>query len=1136
MTPDFKAYVIDLESQKNCSHMRYYQTTAEEMEAYSERNVSVIDEIFRWVIGDEENRAQNLQPNLIRLLGDAGVGKTTLVQRLTWLWANGKNELSTAYNLFFFIPIRKVKEGTLMEILSHLILLPPSKNASRKKTVLDRLYEYLSRPENAKHTIFILDGADENDIRGELHKLIEGQLFAGSTVLMTARPEAKCLKSFSQLPKVKVSLSGTDDNTVKKYMKEAVCAQNEEERNEYEQNYKEILSNSKLLRIPLYLTLLCFVFKADIAKGMKCTQLRIPQTMTALFNAFMHVLISRWMNRIDVEPTVIEFKNSPLGSDSTVPAHIQRTIRAIGELCLKDLLSENSLYEFTKAHASKCFLDMDDIVACGFFTVAKTESAEIFFPIHKQIQEYLAGVYLAHEGISQPSFHKLLNGTHNQGKSLSQVMRDHNMIKLVQFTCGLSSDFCNQLLEFAASHFCIMKCIYDGSIDIYYETVLFTECNIEHLPNCIVRAVKVFTDFLCKTNVKCFDDNKFYFLFHKDEEYGYCHKCLHKVASAFNQEIAVELLSRLYKIKLKPVINGQSACYYLDANGGDTSNSALELCLDQLQTELLSYVYVQDVGSVSVGNRKSVAYVDLPRVLTTFSNINKISVHCESYIPYTSNGHPNGEMSREMTSVELNSTRVYGFPKDHVECILKQEMLAHLKIGSSDILHAMSSEVQKTCWAHLKTFDVNYFTKLTVPEVFAICSILESSSHTLHTLETVRFSETHLDNKLLQAMRQLNIIERLSISYRNLSGAMAEKLTKCLLEMKNIKALECRALFDGKLNSVCDVLLSLKQLTELTVHVDKGTLEMLSSCLPHMRQLLILRIVKNREPNEELVPDDQFSTAVKSLENLECFDVNCDNILVCLAGMQKLQKLSTSITFCEDYDLYSQLCLALQSLTNLRLLSINFIDMSHAKNEFLSDCLPSLVKLENLSLRNVYVREEMVLRLSKALKSLPKLTHLHVVGSGLESSCMDKVLADCLPHMSSHIHALELCGITVHQTVFHQFCKAVKSLENLKYLSYSFTTENFAVPVITDCVPYLPGLEFLSLLYCYSENSLPEICDALCQSSLRTLYMCGQKFPRCKYPTDFMHRLYERGIKVSKYDGQDTLLFSKILYCHQMAV
>ena len=434
MTPNFKAYEVNLESEENRYSIHNHQKTAEEKEAYCELPVSVIDNIFRKVNGDQESRALNLQKNLVRLLGDAGVGKTTLVKRLTWLWANRKNELSASYKLLFFISIRKVKEGTVMDILSHLSLLPPSPSPTKQKSLQDRLYEYLSRPENAKQTIFILDGVDESDIRNELHKLIEGQLFTGSTVLMTARPEGKCLKSFSHLPKVKVSLFGTTEDTVEKYIKESVLTQNAEEWNEFKRYYEEKLSDSKLLRIPLYLTLLCFVFKADIAKGVKRTKLRIPQTMTALFNAFMHVLISRWVNRggerTADEETAIEFENSPLDSDSTVPAGIKRTISSIGQLCFKDLISDKSLYEFSKADASKCFLNMDDIVACGFFTVGNMESAETFFPIHKQIQEYLAGVYLACEGIHQPSFHKLLNETQNQGKSLSQVMRDHNKVKL----------------------------------------------------------------------------------------------------------------------------------------------------------------------------------------------------------------------------------------------------------------------------------------------------------------------------------------------------------------------------------------------------------------------------------------------------------------------------------------------------------------------------------------------------------------------------------------------------------------------------------------------------------------------------------------------------------------------------------
>ena len=58
-----------------------------------------------------------------------------------------------------------------------------------------------------------------------------------------------------------MTLLGTDEKTVHRYMKDAVNPSSDEEWKSFQDNYQEKLSDASLLQIPLYLTLMCAVFK-----------------------------------------------------------------------------------------------------------------------------------------------------------------------------------------------------------------------------------------------------------------------------------------------------------------------------------------------------------------------------------------------------------------------------------------------------------------------------------------------------------------------------------------------------------------------------------------------------------------------------------------------------------------------------------------------------------------------------------------------------------------------------------------------------------------------------------------------------------------------------------------------------------
>ena len=713
MKPEFSAQEVDLEGKKNQDMISAFTKLDTEKVQYKTLQIFKLENVLKRV-GPINQDVSNLQTNLIILTGDPGVGKTTAAQRFAWMWAKGLGVLAEMYKLVFFIPVRDVggKDVPLSNVLSHLKLLP------------DQVSEgFQSLSNHAKHILFILDGADENDITPVLFNLITGKCFPESTVLMTARPEAKCFKTISVLPRVKVTLLGTDEETVERYMKEAVSPSSGEEWKSFEDNYKEKIYDRSLLFIPLYLTLLCAVFKAHIAEGLK---LKVPESSTQLFSSFLEVILKRWLAKSS-SPTDFRFTMSPLGSDSSVPAHIKRFLRQIGQLCYKKLLK--SKYEFTKKQASKYLLDMQDIKDSGLFTVGKSGSQEFFFLRHKQLQEYLAALYLSLEGVKESKFTNLLSN--NKGDCLALVMRDCKLIQVIQFACGLSAKFYTSLLSVAASEFSVMKSNHN-EIDVYYEAALFTEkhpgdlsCdNMESL-----EGLAVLKRYLFNAKQKRVEDEAFNFLIKgtkSRQNFTFYEKCLQNLTKLFDIHCSVNLLSRLYNVVLTPVTSDQSIVSHVNTyvvtfddtpsdpelsdsmTPGSVSSpvSELHLQLDQLQTELLSAVCVHGVQSVSVhgGN----VCVDIPALLATFPHLTELDVERSNYRPYQSSVRLDREIGTALTHVTLFNMSGTSLPQTHVESLLKQSSLTDLVLLNVRIFSALSDiQFHPSLWSHLQHLTLN---------------------------------------------------------------------------------------------------------------------------------------------------------------------------------------------------------------------------------------------------------------------------------------------------------------------------------------------------------------------------------------------------------------------------------------------
>ena len=801
MKPHFSAQEIDLEAEKNLDMISAFRKLHTEKVQYKKIQISELENVFKSV-GPVSKDVSNLQTNLIIMTGDPGVGKTTAAQRFAWMWAKDIGELSKIYKLAYFIPVKnvEVRATSLTEILSHLQLLPDQVSGG---------FQSLSC--NAKDILFILDGADENDITQVLLELISGECYPESTVLMTARPESKCFEYITKLPRVKVTLLGVDDETAERYMKQAVSPSSEDQWKLFEAHYKEKIHDRSLLNIPLYLTLLCAVFKAHIAEGLKR---KVPKSSTQLFSSFLQVILKRWLAKSS-RPTDFRFTMSPLGPDSSVPAHIKRFLRQIGQLCYKNLLK--SKYEFTNKQASKYLLDMQEIKDSGLFTVGNSGSQEVCFLKHKQLQEYLAALYLSLEGVKESNFTKLLSS--NKGVCLALVMHDCKLIQVVQFACGLSAKFYTSLLDVAASEFSVMKSD-EYQIDIHYEAALFTERHPGDLSSENMESLEGFAvlkRYLFNAEQKRVENKVFNFLIRGTklkQSLGFYEKCLQKLAKLFDMSLSVDLLSRLYKIVLTPVTSDQSIVSHVntyvvtfdDTRSDPESSDSMtpgpvslspvcKLCLqlDQLQTELLSAVCVHGVQSVDVPDGD--VYVDIPALLATFPHLTELDVECSKYKPYQSSARSERKITTALTRVKLfQLSGRTSLPQTHVESLLKQSGLTHLVLYNVSILSALSdTQFHPSLWSYLQCLTLSEdVSDLPMCAGTALKKLLQASCNTLTecVLYVHRVHQHSLD-EIKEGMKTLHKLEGLTldITLSNRSEVTVEVLVSVLPHLNSLHTL-----------------------------------------------------------------------------------------------------------------------------------------------------------------------------------------------------------------------------------------------------------------------------------------------------------------------------------------------------------
>ncbi|MGH0158716.1 UNVERIFIED_CONTAM: hypothetical protein FKN15_058054 [Acipenser sinensis] len=244
-------------------------------------------------------RSQIFHPNgerskdsrVIALLGKAGLGKSTLAQKLCQDWSRGHFQ---QFELVFWFTCKRLnlsgKHFGLRNLLFSLFAAAPPENANE-------VFRYLLR--NPEKVLIIFDGFDDfQDCEGLLHSpatssskeiysikelfsgLFQKKLLIGSTVLVTARPKEMFNQFLGKVDKI-VELSGFTPEDIELYMSRyfkgtSYC----------DGAWRKVQNNGFLFSLcstPLICRLVCFLLEHfDMSKD-------LPSTLTGLYcHVFYH--------------------------------------------------------------------------------------------------------------------------------------------------------------------------------------------------------------------------------------------------------------------------------------------------------------------------------------------------------------------------------------------------------------------------------------------------------------------------------------------------------------------------------------------------------------------------------------------------------------------------------------------------------------------------------------------------------------------------------------------------------------------------------------------------------------------------------------------------------------------------------
>lgn len=381
-----------------------YTDTLMELLNDSNESLGFLDNLDQLLGG---NAVFNQQGELIYVMGDAGVGKSILLQKLQNLWA--KKELHTDAILFFkfrcrmFTIIKETEQISLRDLLFKYNCYPDHDPD-------EEVFHYILRfPERV---IFTFDGYDEiqedfnlikvpevaspEDKSNPLQLLISllcGKLLKGSQKVLTARTG---IELQSRVIRKKVALRGFSPTHLKTYI----------HLNFTEQEHRDLvwvqLEASPHLCGLCSTPLFCWiVFKSFRHLQSVHDSFHLPETIITLTDIFL-MLSEVFLSR-SASPANPLVKKSPRCTSLTFRSGL-RPLAAFAQLALQGM--ERGSFVLSQEEVSACGL-MEEDLSLGFLRpvskLGARDSSAIFEFLHITLQSFLAALALVLDEQGDPN-------------------------------------------------------------------------------------------------------------------------------------------------------------------------------------------------------------------------------------------------------------------------------------------------------------------------------------------------------------------------------------------------------------------------------------------------------------------------------------------------------------------------------------------------------------------------------------------------------------------------------------------------------------------------------------------------------------------------------------------------------------
>ena len=359
------------------------------------------DELFEiFENGNEKTR--------IAFLGEAGVGKTTLLAKIAHDWAMG-NRLQDV-DLLFYVRLREI------ENCAHFAEIPRTFLSDGLNLSNTKLDEYMRT--HQRKIMFLLDGLDEykGNIKlasqsDDLVQIMRGDKFKRAPVIVTTRPwRAEQITSIDTINKKyrRIRVEGFTKEGVQEYIKKYFTGDMDSAESLIHLTTEGSLVAQTMAPYPIFCCMMCHMWNW-LKKKSERDRIRKLETFSELTQEMINALVEQCAEKLKDKGESLHH----------CQMRCKESFALIGEIAFRGLLVRQ--LAFNAEEFRECMDAMQTGCEVGVLSSKKklahsdtrqkdgTEHiSEISFP-HKLMQEYLAGYYLASLYRENPTeFEKLL--------------------------------------------------------------------------------------------------------------------------------------------------------------------------------------------------------------------------------------------------------------------------------------------------------------------------------------------------------------------------------------------------------------------------------------------------------------------------------------------------------------------------------------------------------------------------------------------------------------------------------------------------------------------------------------------------------------------------------------------------------